>query len=156
MPVTVQACLRVRKPALHSNRSYCYAFRSRAAPTNTSPPVSPGGEMITQRFGSTKDFAKEWNNRVYFRLSKMLCGFKDQVRARPSGETGGLHPAPASRDPGEKCGLIRVISACPAPLREYFFCVQLLLERGVFFFVIYLHRFSSQASNVSMSIGGAT
>ena len=53
----------------------------------------------------TKDFAKEWNNRVYFRLSKMLCGFKDQVRARPSGETGGLHPAPASRDPGEKCGL---------------------------------------------------
>jgi hypothetical protein len=74
--------------------------------------------MITQRFGLmkyipvfhpsgvamrsksvpdgfvTKDFAKEWNNRVYFRLSKMLCGFKDQVRARPSGETGGLHPAP--------------------------------------------------------------
>jgi len=27
---------------------------------------------------------------VYFRLSKMLCGFKDQVRARPSGETYGL------------------------------------------------------------------
>ena len=23
----------------------------------------------------TKDFAKEWNNRVYFRLSKILCGF---------------------------------------------------------------------------------
>ena len=43
----------------------------------------------------TKDLAKEWNNRVYFRLSKMLCGFKNQVRARPSGETGGLHPAPA-------------------------------------------------------------
>ena len=61
--------------------------------------------MITQGFGSTKDFAKESNNRVYFRLSKILCGFKDQVRARPSGETGGLHPAPASRDPGEKCGL---------------------------------------------------
>ena len=58
-----------------------------------------GGEMITQRFGLmkyipvfhpfgvalrsksfpdgfvTKDFAKEWNNRVYFQLSKMLCGF---------------------------------------------------------------------------------
>jgi hypothetical protein len=29
MPVTVQASLRVRKLALHSNRSYCYAFRSR-------------------------------------------------------------------------------------------------------------------------------
>ena len=105
VPITVQAGLRVRKLALHSNRSYGYAFRSRAALSNTSPPVSPGGEMITQRFGSTKDFAKKWNNRVYFRLSKMLCGFKDQVRARPSGETGGLHPAPASRDPGEKCGL---------------------------------------------------
>ena len=50
----------------------------------------PGGEMITQRFGFTKDFAKEWNNRVYCRLSKMLCGFKDQVRARPSGEKYGL------------------------------------------------------------------
>ena len=44
----------------------------------------------------TKDFAKEWNNRVYFRLSRILCGFKDQVRARPSGETGRLHPSPAS------------------------------------------------------------
>ena len=94
-PITVQASLRVRKLALHSNRSYGYAFRSRAALTNTSPQVAPGGEMITQRFGSTKDFAKEWNNRVYFRLSKILCGLKDQVRARPSGATCGLHPAPA-------------------------------------------------------------
>jgi len=75
MPITVQAGLRVRKLALHSNRSYGYAFRSRAALTNTGPPVLPGGEMITPGFGSTKDFAKEWNNRVYFRLSKMLCGF---------------------------------------------------------------------------------
>jgi len=99
MPITVQASLRVRKLALHSNRSYCYAFRSRAAPTNTSPHVSSGGEIITPRFGLmkyipvfhpsgvalrsksvpdgfvTKDFAKEWNNRVYFRLSKILCGF---------------------------------------------------------------------------------
>ena len=94
-PITVQAGLRVRKLALHSNRSYGYAFRSRAALTNTSPPVLPGDEMITPRFGSTKDFAKEWNNRVYFRLTKMLCGFKDQVRACPSGKTGGLCPAPA-------------------------------------------------------------
>jgi hypothetical protein len=95
VPITVQAGLRVRKLALHSNRSYGYAFRSRAALTNTSPSVLPGDEMITPRFGSTKDFAKEWNNPVYFRLSKMLCGFKDQVRARPSGGTGGLCPAPA-------------------------------------------------------------
>ena len=95
VPVTVQSGLRVRKLALHSNRSYGYAFRSRAALTNTSPPVLPGGEMITPRFGFTKDFAKEWNNNVYCRLSKILCGFKDQVRARPTGETGGLRPAPA-------------------------------------------------------------
>ena len=95
MPITVQTSLRVRKLALHSNRSYCYAFRSRAALTNTSPPVLPGGEMITPRFGSTKDFAKERNNLVYCQLSKIFCGFKDQVRARPSGETGGLRPAPA-------------------------------------------------------------
>ena len=95
-PLTVQAGLRVRKLALHSNRSYCYAFRSRAALTNTSPQVSPGGEMIAPRFGSTKKFAKERNNSVYFRLSKILCGFKDQARARPSGETCGLHPAPDS------------------------------------------------------------
>jgi hypothetical protein len=69
--------------------------------------------MITQRFGLmkyipvfhpcgvalrsksvpdgfvTKDFAKERNNSVYFRLRKILCGFKDQVRARPSGEKYG-------------------------------------------------------------------
>ena len=38
----------------------------------------------------TKDFKKKWNNSVYSRLSKMLCGFKDQVRARPSGEKCGL------------------------------------------------------------------
>ena len=95
MPITVQAGLRVRKLALHSNRSYGYAFRSRAALTNTSPPVSSGGEMITPRFEFTQHFVREWNNLVYFRLSKMLCGFKDQVRARPSGETGGLRPAPA-------------------------------------------------------------
>ena len=94
VPITAQASLRVRKLALHSS-SYGYAFRSRAALTNTSPRVSPGDEMIAPRFGSTKDFAKERNNLVYFRLSKMLCGFKDQVRARPSGETGGLRPAPA-------------------------------------------------------------
>ena len=95
VPITAQASLRVRKLARHSNRGYGYAFRSRAALTNTSPPVLPAGEMITPRFGCTKDFAKKWNNRVYFRLSKILCAFKDQVRARPSGETGGLTPAPA-------------------------------------------------------------
>ena len=35
--MTVQADLRVRKRALHSNRSYGYAFRSRAALTITNP-----------------------------------------------------------------------------------------------------------------------
>ena len=46
--------------------------------------------MIAQQFGFTKDFAKKWNNSVYFRLSKILCKFKDQARARPSGEKCGL------------------------------------------------------------------
>ncbi len=41
MPITVQAGLRVRKLALHSNRSYCYAFRSRAALSNTNPSPAP-------------------------------------------------------------------------------------------------------------------
>ena len=95
MPITVQAGLRVRKLTLHSNRSYCYAFRSRAALTTTSPPVSPGGELITQIFGFKKDFAMVWNNRVYFLLSKILWGFKYKVWDRPSGGTGRLHPAPA-------------------------------------------------------------
>ena len=102
MPVTVQAGLRVRKLALHSNRSYGYAFRSRAALTNTSPPVSPGGEMITQKFGLmkyipvfhpsgvalrsksvpdgfvTKDFTKKWDNSVSSRLGKIFCGFNNR------------------------------------------------------------------------------
>ena len=47
MPVTVQAGLRARKLALHSNRSYGYAFRSRAALTNTGPHVSSGGVIIS-------------------------------------------------------------------------------------------------------------
>ena len=94
-PITVQAGLRVRQLALHSNRSYGYTFRSRAALTNTSPHVSPGGEMITPRFGCRKDFAMEWNNFVYSRLSKIHSALKDPVRTRPSGEIGGLSPAPA-------------------------------------------------------------
>jgi len=48
---------------------------------------SPQG---AQRFGFTKHFTKEWNNSVYSRLSKMLCGFKDQARARHLGEKCGL------------------------------------------------------------------
>jgi chaperone LolA len=35
-------------------------------------------------------FLKEWNNHVYFRLKKMPCGFKEQVRARQSREKCGL------------------------------------------------------------------
>ena len=41
MPITVQAGLRVHKLAFHSNRSYGYAFRSRAALTNTNPAPAP-------------------------------------------------------------------------------------------------------------------
>jgi len=41
LPITVQASLRVRKLALHSNRINGYAFRSRAALTNTNPAPAP-------------------------------------------------------------------------------------------------------------------
>ncbi len=47
--------------------------------------------MITQKFGFTTDFLKERNNTMYFRLKKICCGIKDQVRGR---------------HPDEKCGLI--------------------------------------------------
>jgi hypothetical protein len=40
-PITVQAGLLVRTLALHSNRSYGYAFRSRAALTNANPAPAP-------------------------------------------------------------------------------------------------------------------
>ena len=83
-------------------------------PTVLSPRFSPVHEMIAQRSGLMKYIpvfhsfgvalrsksvpdgfvtmylAKERNNRVYFRLSKILCGFNDQVRVRPSGEKCGL------------------------------------------------------------------
>ena len=54
------------------------------------PDFSPGDEMIAQSFGFTRDFVKEWNNNVYFRLNKIPCGFKEQARARQSGEKSGL------------------------------------------------------------------
>jgi len=69
-----------------------------------SPHFSPEGEMITQRFGFKKDFTMMYCRRVGFahRDSNggqsphyLLCGFKVQVRARPS---------------GEKCGLVRTIA----------------------------------------------
>jgi hypothetical protein len=75
MPITVQAGLRVRKLALHSNRSYGYAFRSRAALTNTSPPVLPGGEMITQRFGLMKYIPVFHPSGVALRSKSVPDGF---------------------------------------------------------------------------------
>ncbi len=41
VPITVQTGLRVHKLAPHSNRSHCYAFRSRAALMNTNPASAP-------------------------------------------------------------------------------------------------------------------
>ncbi len=46
--------------------------------------------MIAPGFGFTRDFVKEWNNSVYFRLNKIPCGFKEQARARQSSEKSGL------------------------------------------------------------------
>ncbi len=55
-----------------------------------SPHYSPGGGMIAQGFGFTMDFLKERNNNAYFRLKKIPCGFKQQARARHTGEKCGL------------------------------------------------------------------
>jgi hypothetical protein len=55
-----------------------------------SPHFSPGGGIIAQGFGFTRDFLKKWNNSAYCRLKKIPCGFKEQAR---------------TRHPGEKCGL---------------------------------------------------
>jgi hypothetical protein len=49
MPITVQAGLRVRKLALHSNRSYGYAFRSRAALTDTNS--APASVILVKNAG---------------------------------------------------------------------------------------------------------
>jgi len=49
--------------------------------------------MIAQSFGFTGDYAKEWGDNVYSRLNKILCEFKEQARARSSGENCGLKPA---------------------------------------------------------------
>ena len=75
MPITVQASLRFRKLALHSNRSYCYAFRSRAALTNTSPHVSSEGEMITPRFGLMKYIPVFHPSGVALRSKSVPDGF---------------------------------------------------------------------------------
>jgi len=49
MPITVRASLRVRKLALHSNRSYGYAFRSIAALMNTNP--TPASVILVRNAG---------------------------------------------------------------------------------------------------------
>ncbi len=57
---------------------------------SASPHFSPGGGMIAQGFGVTRNFLKERNNSAYFRLKKTPCGFKQQARARHTGEKCGL------------------------------------------------------------------
>ncbi len=46
--------------------------------------------MIAQASGFTRNFLKEQNNSAYFRLKKIPCGFKQQARARHTGEKCGL------------------------------------------------------------------
>ncbi len=55
-----------------------------------NPHFSPVGGMIAQGFGFTRNFLKERNNSAYFRLKKIPCGFKQQARARHTGEKCGL------------------------------------------------------------------
>ncbi len=52
--------------------------------------------MIAQDFGFTGNFLKERNNSAYFRLKKIPCGFKEQARARHTGEKFGLAVACSS------------------------------------------------------------
>jgi hypothetical protein len=52
--------------------------------------------MIAQGFGFTEDFGRERHSSVCFRPSKILCGFKDQPRARPYGEKSGQEAGPSS------------------------------------------------------------
>ena len=55
-----------------------------------TPVFAPSGIALRSRSVPggfvTKYFKRERNKLVYFRLSKMLSGFKDQLRARPAGE----------------------------------------------------------------------
>ena len=46
--------------------------------------------MLTQGFGFTGDFLKEWNNSVYCRVQKIRCRFKELARACHSCEKCGL------------------------------------------------------------------
>ncbi len=47
--------------------------------------------MIAQGIGFIKDFTKVRKTRKYYRLSKTLCGVKDQARVRRPGEKYGLN-----------------------------------------------------------------
>ena len=53
----------------------------------SSPHSSSGGGMIAQIFGFTRHLLKEWN---IITTEVVSCKFKDQVRARQSGEKWGL------------------------------------------------------------------
>ena len=66
--------------------------------------------MIAQIIGFTRHLLKEWNNRVYFRLRKMSCKFKDQVRARQSGEKWGLEFSNVKRSVRVQCGCLFISS----------------------------------------------
>lgn len=45
-----------------------------------------------QDFEFTGDFLNEWNNRVYFRIHKISCEFKELTRTYHSCEKCGLNP----------------------------------------------------------------
>jgi len=66
MPIAVQAGLRVRKLALHSNRSYCYAFRSRAALSNTN--TTPATAIINMIMIANMDFHYSSLDKSFSRL----------------------------------------------------------------------------------------
>jgi hypothetical protein len=79
--------------------------------------------MIAQGFGFTRDFLKERNNRAYFRLKKIPCGFKEQARARHPGEKCGLAIAintgtnlPSVATPNGQAAFLFLLTSALAPL----------------------------------------
>ncbi len=55
-----------------------------------SPHFLQEGEIIVQGFGFTGYFLDDWNNSVYYRVQKIPCKFKEQMRIRHSCEKCGL------------------------------------------------------------------
>ncbi len=80
----------------------------------SSPHFSQEGEIIVQNFGFTGNFLDERNNRVYSRVQKVSCRFKELARIRHSCEKCGLAVPISSKSvtEGGLASLILVAHPC--------------------------------------------